>query len=280
MLRFAYTEEFDTEFIRWTGNLLRQFITEGSVAIVPRSEAPDYILASIWRPHEFDQRAPIILVSNENWEIFKPHYDLSRYHAVFGILPPPAALGAPRTFIQYPFEAVYYDCSVEELYALREELLKAPRDKFCCFVTSNKYFGEMKGTREQVFRVVNDWRRVDSAGHELNNTGYLAPRGIEYLRWISQYRYMICLENSKTPGYITEKAFQAWVAGSVPIYDGGSVELLNEDAFINAAGDYMGVIRELEGSRLLYQQAQRATLYRERPSTGSFEKQFRKLFRL
>lgn len=138
----------------------------------------------------------------------------------------------------------------------------------------------MKGTREQVFRVVNDWRRVDSAGHELNNTGYLAPRGIEYLRWISQYRYMICLENSKTPGYITEKAFQAWVAGSVPIYDGGSVELLNEDAFINAAGDYMGVIRELEGSRLLYQQAQRATLYRERPSTGSFEKQFRKLFRL
>jgi hypothetical protein len=280
MVRFAYTEEFDTEFIRWTGNLFRSFLREKSIQIVSKDESPDFILASIWRSHEFSEKAPTILISNENWAVFKPHHDLSRYLAVLGILPPPVELGVPKTFIQYPFEAVYYDCSVEELYALREEYLKAPRDKFCCFVTSNRYFGEMKATREAVFRRVNEWQRVDSAGHELNNTGYVAPRGIEFLQWISQYRFMICLENSKTPGYITEKALQAWVAGAIPIYDGGTLERLNHGAFVSAAGDYLKELQDLEESRLLFQQKQREVLYREPPSLTSFEEQFRALLRL
>ena len=280
MIRFAYMEEFDTEFIRWTGNLFRRFVQEGSVAVVRQNEAPDFIIASVWRAHDFPKDIPVVLISNENWEVFKPHHDVSRYHAVFGILPPPLQLGNVRHFIPYPFESVYYDCSVDELYALRAEFLKAPREKFCCFVTSNKYFGEMKKTREEVFGRIHGWKAVDSAGLELNNVGYLAPRGFEYLRWIAQYRYMICLENSKTSGYITEKAFQSWIAGTIPVYDGGSLDKLNPEAFINASGDYMRELQDLESSRLLYTQRQNVELYREKVSLEPFEARFREVFRL
>lgn len=278
MIRFAYMEEFDTEFIRWTGNLFRSFIDEGSVSVVKKHEAPDFIIASVWRTHEFPKETPVILISNENWDVFKPHHDLNRYYAVLGILPPPSAMGAATHFITYPFEAVYYDCSLEELYGMREGFMRSPRDKFCCFVTSNKYFGEMKKTREDVFRRIHAWRAVDSAGLECNNVGYLAPRGTEYLRWISQYRYMICLENSNSPGYITEKAFQSWVAGTIPIYDGGCVEKLNPQAFINASGNYLAELQDLESSRLLYSQKQNAELYPEKLSLKPFEARFREVF--
>ena len=91
---------------------------------------------------------------------------------------------------------------------------------------------------------------------------------------------MICLENSNTPGYITEKAFQSWIAGTIPVYDGGSLDKLNPEAFINASGDYMRELQELEPSRLLYTQRQNVELYREKVSLEPFEARFREVFRL
>jgi alpha(1,3/1,4) fucosyltransferase len=175
---------------------------------------------------------------------------------------------------------VYYDCPVEQLYEVREELLKSPREKFCCFVTSNDRYGNIVERREEIFRLIHGWRHVDSAGADFNNTGYLAPKGPEFLRWISQYRFMICPENSKTLGYITEKALQAWLAGTIPIYDGGSLEGLNSEAFVSASGNYLEEIQALEMDPDLFLRKQRAELYRERPSLKAFEEQFREVFKL
>lgn len=280
MVTFAFIDESDAEFIRVTTNLLRTFIQEGSVALVGRSESPDFLIASIWREHPFSVEPPIVLISNENWVVFRPYYPLGLYHAVIGIHTPPTDFGRSPNFIQYPFEAVWFDCSMEELFALREELLHAPREKFCCFVSSNATFGEMREVREEVFRSINAWRPVDSAGGEFNNTGYLAPKGLEFLKWISQYRFMACLENSNTPGYITEKALQAWIGGAIPIYDGGTLERLREEAFINASGNYLVEIQALESDPSLYARKQRAELYKERPSLRDFEARFREVFKL
>jgi hypothetical protein len=57
----------------------------------------------------------------------------------------------------------------------------------------------------------------------------------------SRYRYVICLENDLYPGYVTEKPFDAWASGALPIWWGkDACRYLNPDALINLA-DLSGV---------------------------------------
>ena len=52
---------------------------------------------------------------------------------------------------------------------------------------------------------------------------------------LSQYRFAICFENVSEPGYITEKIFDCFMAGSIPIYWGASEVLAGfpENTFID-----------------------------------------------
>lgn len=272
-LRICYSDERDHDFIRWTSNLLRSFISEGSIAIVSAAANPDVMIAGIWKRHDFLPGVPAILISNENWNLFKPHVPLHRYAAVVGLYPP----DQPCTFIEYPFAAVYYDVPVDALYSIRVKLLEARKTRFCCFVTSNTV-GDLARKRVALFEQIGRWRHVDSAGLVLNNVNYLAPRGLSYLLWIAQYKYMICIENSRAPGYITEKPYQSWFAGTVPIYDGGCLDRLNPEAIIDAASDdVLSALQRLESSPEAYEAMRRAALSSSRLSLAHFEKQFRNL---
>jgi len=51
-----------------------------------------------------------------------------------------------------------------------------------------------------------------------------------------EYRYVLCFENDIYPGYVTEKPFEAWAAGAVPLWRGADpAGYLNDAAMINAA---------------------------------------------
>jgi hypothetical protein len=140
--------------------------------------------------------------------------------------------------------------------------------------------GSLWKRRVALFQAVHQWRRVDSAGKVMNNVNYLAPRGLDFLRWIAQYKYMICLENSWEPGYITEKPFQAWFAGTVPIYDGACVEQLNPVAICNAASsDVLQQLKVLEHVPDIYEIKRRANLCSAPISLDAFEEKFRALIR-
>ena len=50
------------------------------------------------------------------------------------------------------------------------------------------------------------------------------------------YRFVLCFENDLYPGYVTEKVFDAWTAGTIPIYWGlDAARTLNPSAMINMA---------------------------------------------
>jgi glycosyl transferase family 10 (putative fucosyltransferase) len=261
-LRLAFTDPADREFIRIVTNLLRTFLADGSISIVVPWEKPDAFIASVWRPHRWERRIPVILVTTEAWTLFPPHFPLDRYAAVLGLYPP----DEPCNFVQYPYAAGYFDLNPAELYRQRDELLKVPKTKFCCFVVSNTR-GDLSDRRIQLFREINSWRHVDSGGHVLNNQpGQLrAPWGLDFIPWIAQHRYMICLENQWVPGYVTEKPWQAWFAGTVPIYSGGSGRI-NMRAIIPASGgaeEIIGEIKRHEKSPVLYETMRRARLTAE-----------------
>jgi len=49
------------------------------------------------------------------------------------------------------------------------------------------------------------------------------------------YYFVLAMENSKHPGYVTEKILNAFAAGSIPIYWGDKIvkQFFNKDAFID-----------------------------------------------
>jgi hypothetical protein len=52
----------------------------------------------------------------------------------------------------------------------------------------------------------------------------------------ARYRYCLCFENDVYPGYVTEKPFEAWASGCIPLWRGlDPAAYLNPSAIINAA---------------------------------------------
>lgn len=111
-----------------------------------------------------------------------------------------------------------------------EELLA--KKKFCNFVVSNDYSNE----RNEFFAALNAHRPVDSGGGYMNNIGGPVTDKLAFQRW---YKFSIAYENSRGPGYCTEKIVDAFAAATVPIYWGAPdvKQEFNPAAFL-CADDY------------------------------------------
>lgn len=79
--------------------------------------------------------------------------------------------------------------------------------------------------------------RIDYAGNFRNNTPRIpgAYNSNEILNFYSQYKFVICLENTKQETYITEKIINGFLAKTIPIYWGSEniYDYFNKERFIN-----------------------------------------------
>ena len=101
--------------------------------------------------------------------------------------------------------------------------------KFCNFIVSNS-----KGAdpiREEFFKKLCEYKKVDSGGRFLNNIGQPVTDKLEFIK---DYKFTIAFENSSASGYTTEKLIEPMVASSIPIYWGNpTVDLdFNKRSFI------------------------------------------------
>lgn len=93
------------------------------------------------------------------------------------------------------------------------------------------------GLREQMVCELGNISFVNCAGKVLHNDDSLISNfnnnKVEYLK---QFQFNICPENHNVAGYVTEKCFEAHLAGCIPIYWGAMGEpekdVLNKDAII------------------------------------------------
>ena len=69
-----------------------------------------------------------------------------------------------------------------------------------------------------------------------NNVGGRVQNKIKFL---SQYKFSLAMENSKADGYVSEKIIDAFLAGNIPIYYGDYMveEYINPKSFILIKGD-------------------------------------------
>jgi len=104
------------------------------------------------------------------------------------------------------------------------------KTNFCSFTVSNAFADEY---RILLFNKLNNYRKIDSGGRFMNNVGEPVN---DKLKFDSTHKFSICCENSSHSGYTTEKIYQAFAAGCIPIYWGDPevTRVFNSKAFINA----------------------------------------------
>jgi hypothetical protein len=109
------------------------------------------------------------------------------------------------------------------------------KQKFCSFVVRNPNCQR----RNEFFHKLSAYKQVDSGGPLLNNIGRVLDYGDAAMKakleWLVDYKFNICFENSSYPGYATEKLYEAYMGGTIPIYWGSpTIEVdFNPKAFLN-----------------------------------------------
>ena len=122
----------------------------------------------------------------------------------------------------FKFPIFYYnDTMIKEV---RKRVLKNPiRNKFCAAVISN---GKPNSFRIKFINELNKYKKIDMGGKFKNNVGGPVENKIEFL---SNYKFSFAMENSEGEGYTSEKIYQSFISGTIPIYYGN----YNIDEFYN-----------------------------------------------
>ena len=147
--------------------------------------------------------------------------------------------------------------------------------KFCSFVVKNpgcKY-------RNDYFNILSKIDRVDAAGPLFNNMygGWRPETVTDKVKFMGDYKFNLCFENSSYPGYCTEKLFEALCAKTVPIYWGSSTAALdfNPKAFLNRSDfasdqQFIDLIIEMRTNKELYNQFYLQPMFREEEYIKNF----------
>lgn len=122
-----------------------------------------------------------------------------------------------RNVVDMPLFAYYIHGNNFLDKLLNKPLISKIPGNFCCFIVSN---GGCR-IRNKMFEMLNGYKPVHSYGKFANNMGgnllcdYWTE---EYRRFLSNYKFIICFENSKFGTYCTEKIVNPYLSGTIPIY--------------------------------------------------------------
>lgn len=124
-------------------------------------------------------------------------------------------------------------------YFTNTRTLTGPKKKFCLFSVSNG----SSYIRNIFFDALSKYKRIDSCGGFMNNMlgDERCPTDPDkYFEHISDYKFMICFENKPQKNYLTEKLFNAYYGGAIPIYWGCSNvnDYINMNSILYLKTDY------------------------------------------
>lgn len=202
------------------------------------SEKPDYIILNASSYYEcFQYDCVRILILGEN---IRPDFNLYDYACGFD------KIEFGDRYLYYPLycDIRYRDeTKIAMNKQFRAKSLFDKKNRFCNFMVSNG--SNAAPLREKFFYALNEYSKVDSAGTFLNNmpNHWTVPRGAdideigEVNKFREPYRFSLAFENSRYPGYTTEKIVRAFSGVTIPIYwgDPGIKEQFNPKAFIDVS---------------------------------------------
>lgn len=119
---------------------------------------------------------------------------------------------------------------LDSLIRPRELPANQSAKKFCVLIAGNP-----EGLRVNLYHTLRQYKEVDGFGRMFGRPMFSSKFDI-----LRDYKFCLCPENGFFTGYITEKIFDAWYGGTIPIWYGpdGVVNGLNPGAFLNYADTF------------------------------------------
>ena len=151
-----------------------------------------------------------------------------------------------------------------------DEMLKtrdvnySSRKKFCV-----AFIGKAYPFRMQAIAALSAIGKVDVYGGIARNSNRKAA--LAKFETAQKYRFVFAFENDLFPGYVTEKAPEAWATGAIPLYWGSDpAGYLNQDAMINLA-DFQNLesfterVRAVDGNPELWSSIANQPILKRKP---------------
>lgn len=226
--------------------------------IVDELEAADICIVGIQHTDNYLLRANEynIFLSVENFSVGRTHY---KYWNKFGRLGNPLISTFIYNDIPHPINNIipviynrvkYFNSIYSSFKSIREQK-PFEQKKFCLFTSRN-------GLNQNKQLIINQLSQLgeidflDQYDDALKDKScYNSP---ELIQIYSQYKFIICFENSKTDGYVTEKIFNVFLSGSIPIYDGAPniTDYIVPGSFIQYDSNICKKINMLTNNIILY----------------------------
>lgn len=210
---------------------------------VKPNQNPDILISSC-RGGDFNSIKNInahikIFYYGENLNRFPPYNNQEKLIQVFDLI-----IGFNNTDLSmkklyFPLWLIYY-----KYYSFEsnDNLLKYIETKYLQNKNKNKTYlstlvcrHDRQGQRTKICNVIQKYGNIYYGGDFRNNVGKIGNTIEDKVNFISQSYFNICPENSKFQGYVTEKIFQAFEGGTIPIYWGEKLpekNIINKDKYI------------------------------------------------
>jgi len=188
-----------------------------------------YLLNSIKKYKIVDNNANANILI---YSILNSIYDKNKINIVISgeahILDDKVDLSICSNFLQNSKYNIYYPQMYSSLFEHRKSINSkdyiSNKTKFCAYMYSIGY-----EHREKIFKLVSEYKRVDSLGQNLKNTEITTTRDVNNenetyndisIELYKEYKFVIAVENKDIDGYNTEKLINPLIANCIPIYWG------------------------------------------------------------
>jgi len=226
--------------------------------IVNESETADICIVgiqhtdnSLLRSNEYN-----IFLSVENFSVGRTHYQhLNKFNRSYNPLINTYIYNDIPHPIDNIISAVYcrvrYFNSIYSSFEAIRNSVPFENKKFCLFTSRNG----LNNNKQTVINQLAQLGQIDFLDMYdsilKDKSCYNSP---ELIQVYSQYKFIICFENSKTDGYVTEKIFNVFLSGAVAIYDGAPniTDYIVPGSFIQYDNNIVKKVAMLASNKVLY----------------------------
>lgn len=224
----------------WLSNFVKENIDE--IKIVSHNENPNILFCSCFGNIENVKRTKAkikIFFYGENLNRFPPYNNIELLKLTFDLIVGFKYTDLKNKILRLPLWLIYYDYYnindnnnniITFLENKNKINSKINKKSLCCLIARH----DRGGQRTILLNEVNKYEKVMCPSTFNNNCSSIKPGNEAKLEFMKIFKFNICPENSIYEGYFTEKIFQAFEAGTIPIYwaiDEPEKEILNKNKY-------------------------------------------------
>ena len=237
-LTLAYLNFFSGNGSHYFDSFIRHNI--GEVHIVRPSAQPDILICSCFGSIQAARQTPAkckFFYYGENLDRYPPYNNRALLGETFDLIigfretnPQTKEVRFPLWLLYYPYYAFYAANNLlTHVRQARAKNMSIEKSRFATVVSKH----DRDGRKRRIIRALEAHGPTSYGGKFKNNVRI--GRGVAAkIKFLAEGYFNICPENSRFPGYCTEKIFHALEAGTIPLYWGNSVpesKLLNPRAY-------------------------------------------------